>query len=48
MIKVTFIGHSAVCVEGIKTIYIDPFLSENLVANMAEVLILAPGEHVEI
>ena len=48
MIKVTFIGPSAVCIEGIKTIYIDPFLSENLVANMAEVLILAYGEHVEI
>ena len=48
MVKVTFIEHSAVCVEGIKAIYIDPFLSENLVANMAEVLILAYGEHVEI
>ncbi len=48
MIKVTFIGLSAVCVEGIMAIYIDPFLSKNLVANMAEVLILAPGEHVEI
>ncbi len=48
MIKVTFIGHSAVCLEGFKTIYIDSFLSENLVANMAEVLIPASGEHVEI
>jgi len=48
MIKVTFIGHSAVCLEGFKTIYIDSFLSENLVANMADILILALGEHATI
>ncbi len=48
MIKATFIGSSADCIEGIKTIYIEQFLSENLVANMAEVSILAPGEHVRI
>ncbi len=35
MIKVTFIGHSAVCIEGIKTIYIDPFLSENPFAKIS-------------
>ena len=35
MIKVTFIGHSAVCIEGIKTIYIDPFLTENPIAEIS-------------
>ncbi|ODS34764.1 MAG: hydrolase [Candidatus Scalindua rubra] len=35
MVKVTFLGHSAVCIEGLKTIYIDPFLNENPVAEIS-------------
>lgn len=35
MVKATFHGHSAVCIEAGKTIYIDPFLSGNPIANIA-------------
>lgn len=35
MVKITFLGHSAVCIEANKIIYIDPFLSENPVASIS-------------
>jgi L-ascorbate metabolism protein UlaG (beta-lactamase superfamily) len=35
MSKITFLGHSAVCIEGVKTIYIDPFLSDNPIAGIS-------------
>ncbi|MFQ5964674.1 MAG: metal-dependent hydrolase [Candidatus Scalinduaceae bacterium] len=35
MIKITFLGHSAICVKGAKTIYVDPFLSENPTAGIS-------------
>lgn len=47
MAKITFLGHSAVLIEGIKTIYIDPFLSDNPIAvispdqiNSADIVIV--------
>lgn len=33
MTKINFLGHSAVCIEGNKIIYIDPFLNDNPVAK---------------
>ncbi len=33
MVRVVFLGHSAVCIEANKTIYIDPFLSGNPIAG---------------
>lgn len=35
MAKITFLGHSAVCIEGEKTVYIDPFLSDNPIAEIS-------------
>lgn len=35
MAKTTFLGHAAICIEGEKTTYIDPFLSENPVASIS-------------
>jgi L-ascorbate metabolism protein UlaG (beta-lactamase superfamily) len=47
MAKITFLGHSAVLIEGVKTIYIDPFLTDNPVAvispdqiNSADIVIV--------
>ncbi len=35
MVKITFLGHSAVRIDGVKTIYIDPFLSDNPAAEIS-------------
>ena len=35
MAKITFLGHSAVRIEGDKTVYIDPFLSDNPIAEIS-------------
>jgi len=35
MAKITFLGHSAVRIEGDKTVYIDPFLSDNPIAGIS-------------
>ncbi len=35
MVKITFLGHSAIRIEGVKTIYIDPFLSDNPIAEIS-------------
>ena len=35
MLKTTFLGHSAVRIEGNKIIYIDPFISENPIAEIS-------------
>jgi len=35
MVRVIFLGHSAVCIESSKIIYIDPFLSGNPIARIS-------------
>lgn len=35
MVKTTYLGHSAICIEASKIIYIDPFLNENPTASIS-------------